>query len=219
MKKGSIFLTIGLLLIAAALFLTGYNLWDSHRAGLAADAALEQLAERINSDPIPEKGRPVPGSQKANGGTAEALTDEIEYPDYILNPNMEMPTEKIDGRDYIGVLTIPAIDLELPVCSEWSTYNLSYSPCRYVGSAYLDNMIICAHNFDTFFRNLKNLSYGDTVEFTDIDGNVFTYQVIEMINILPTAPEELTAGEWDLTLFTCTPGAAYRVTVRLDRRE
>ena len=36
----------GLLLIAAALLLAGYNLWDDRRAGLAASQALEQLLER-----------------------------------------------------------------------------------------------------------------------------------------------------------------------------
>ena len=33
----------------------------------------------------------------------------------------------------------------------------------------------------------------------------------------PTAVEEMTAGEFDLTLFTCTYGGKSRVTVRYDR--
>jgi len=34
--------------------------------------------------------------------------------------------------------------------------------------------------------------------------------------LLPTAVEEMTAGEWDLTLFTCTLGGRSRVTVRCE---
>lgn len=197
MKKGTRCIGVGLLLIAAALFLTGYNLWDDHRAGEDANAALEQLVPLIEDDPIP--------------------LDEIEYPDYILNPNMEMPVKNIDGADYIGVISIPAIDRELPVFSEWNYTNLKTAPCRYVGSAYLDNMVICAHNYHIHFGSLKYLSYGDTVTFTDIDGNVFIYKVIEVEILQPTAIEEMTTSDCDLTLFTCTIGGATRVTVRCER--
>lgn len=41
-------------------------------------------------------------------------------PDYMLCPDMEMPVKTIEGVDYIGILTIPALELELPVISEWS---------------------------------------------------------------------------------------------------
>jgi len=35
----------------------------------------------------------------------------------------------------------------------------------------------------------------------------------------PTAVEEMCSGDWDLTLFTCTLGGKFRVTVRCDRVE
>lgn len=207
----------GLLLIAAALLLTGYNLWDNHRAGQAANAALEQLVPLIEDDPVPIQGRITIEVPESNKSFEETPSDEIEYPDYILNPNMEMPVKNIDGADYIGVISIPAIDRELPVFSEWNYTNLKTAPCRYVGSAYLDNMVICAHNYDIHFGSLKYLSYGDTVTFTDMDGNVFNYKVIEVETLNPYAIEEMTAGEYDLTLFTCTVGGATRVTVRCER--
>ena len=42
----------------------------------------------------------------------------LEIPDYILNPDMEMPKTKVDGQEYIGVVEIPALSLTLPVISE-----------------------------------------------------------------------------------------------------
>ena len=130
---------------------------------------------------------------------------------------MSMPIETINGINYIGVLDIPAINRELPVLSEWDYSNLKIAPCRYAGSAYLDNMVLCAHNYDIHFGSLKNLSYGDEIIFTDMDGNVFTYKVIEIETLQPTAIEEMTIGDWDLTLFTCTVGGATRVAVRCEK--
>lgn len=215
MKKGNVFIIIGLLLIAAALLLTGYNVWDSHRAGQVTYEALEQLTPLINDDPVPVEGRIAVESS----APVTSLIDEIEYPDYILNPEMEMPTADIDGNDYIGILSIPVMELELPILSDWDYSKLKISPCRYTGSAYLDNMVICAHNYDIHFGYLKYLSYGDTITFTDVDGNVFKYKVIEVLTLQPTAIEEMITGDWDLTLFTCTIGGATRVTVRCEKVE
>lgn len=186
--KGLIF--TGLLLIAAALFLTGYNLFDQMRAQRSAAQAVAQLAERLPQ------------------------TTQTDVPDYLLTPEMEMPVETIDGVDYVGVLRIPALALELPVISQWSYPLLKIAPCRYSGSAYQNNLVLCAHNYASHFGNLKNLHIGAAVTFTDMDGNLFTYQVAELETLPPQATEEMENGDWDLTLFTCTVGGQSRVTVR-----
>ena len=191
-KRGKICTGIGLLLLAAALFLTAYNLWSDAKAGKTADTVLEQLT--------PESEGPG-------------------VPDYILDPKREMPEEEIDGQRYIGVLRIPALSLELPVISEWSYPSLQVAPCRYAGSAYLDDMVIAAHNYRSHFGYLKDLSQGDEVTFTDMDGNVFRYEVAEVETLSPFAIEEMTSGDWALTLFTCTVGGQSRVTVRCERTE
>ena len=98
----------GLLLIAAALLLTVYNLWDEHRAGTAVTQVMEQLQKQ------------TPDSMLVQTPSSPAGPGESEIPDYILNPDMEMPTMDIDGNRYIGTLDIPALNLSLPVISEWS---------------------------------------------------------------------------------------------------
>ncbi len=206
-KCGKICTAIGLLLLAAALFLVVYNLRSDAEAGVATDAVLEQLTPELEERA--EIGLPALP-------TGESL-EEAYIPDYILNPEMEMPEKEIDGQQYIGVLRIPALSLELPVISEWSDPNLKIAPCRYAGSAYLDNMVVAAHNYYSHFGYLKNLSQGDEVIFTDMTGNVFRYEVIEIEILSPFAVDEMTSGDWDLTLFTCTVGGATRVTVRCER--
>lgn len=209
MKKASFFLILGLLFLSAALCLTLFNVYSTLRAGAASSAVLGELAPYIPDDPIPPEGRKVRHEDIG-------IPDEIEYPDYIVNPNMNMPVREIDGINYIGVLEIPALELALPVAAEWDYYRLNKSPCRYIGSAYLHDLVICAHNYDIHFGNIKTLRYGDEIVFTDMAGNRFSYVVAEVETLEPTAIERMTTGDWDLTLFTCTIGGATRVTVRCD---
>ncbi len=219
MRKGNVFIITGILLIIAGLALTSYNFWDNYRAGKEANGILEQLVSMVRDDPVPRQGKIIRREYDPAKRTGSILSDEIEYPDYVLNPYMDMPVAVIDGNEYIGFISIPAIQLELPVFGEWNYVNLKKAPCRYAGSVYLDNMVICAHNYDIHFGYLKNLSYGDTVTFTDMDGNVFAYRVKEIEILQPRAIEEMKNGEWDLTLFTCTIGGASRITVRCERSD
>ena len=207
-QKGLLLITMGLLLIAAALILVSYNLYDGLRAERAASRVVDQLSADFPSEAAPEAPAGSAGEQ-----------EPAVIPDYVLNPDMEMPVENIDGTDVIGVLRIPALELELPVISEWSYPDLKTAPCRYSGSAYLDNLIICGHNYASHFGNLKNLWEGDLATFTDMDGNVFTYRMVEQETLPPTAMDAMESGEWDLTLFTCTMGGQSRVTVRFEREE
>ena len=193
-------MSLGLLLVAAALCLTGYNIWDENRAGSAVAAVLVELDTRIPDLEV----EPPP---------------EGVIPDYVLNPRMEMPAVEVDSEDYIGRLEVPSLGLDLPVMSQWSYPNLKKSPCRYVGSAYLDNLVIAAHNYEHHFGGLKNLELGADVYFTDTDGNVFHYQVGALEQLNPEQVEDMRSSGWDLSLFTCTLGGQFRVTVRCDRVE
>ena len=60
---------------------------------------------------------------------------------------------------------------------------------------------------------------GDKVIFTDMDGVVTHYQVVALDILQPTAVEEMTAGAYDLTLFTCTYDSGSRLTVRCEQTE
>lgn len=128
--------------------------------------------------------------------------------------NNEMPTVEIDGNDYIGYLSIPDLDINLPVMAEWNYERLKTAPCRYYGSTKTNDLVIAAHNYFCHFGKISELEKGDKISFTDMNGTVTDYQV-EVKDILsPAAVEEITNGDYDLTLFTCTYGAQSRVAVR-----
>ena len=213
-QEGLLLITIGLLLIAAALFLVSYNLYDELRAEQAAKQAATQLDAYLPAEAAPEAPTDPVEDQDP------LVRDErTVIPDYVLSPNMEMPVETINGIDFIGVLRIPALELELPIISEWNYPNLKSAPCRYSGSAYLNNLILCGHNYASHFGSPKTLSEGDIATFTDIDGNVFIYKMVERETLNPTDIEGMESGNWDLTLFTCTVGGQSRVTIRFELEE
>ena len=53
-------------------------------------------------------------------------------------------------------------------------------------------------------------------QFADMDGKVWKYQVVAT-DVLPAdAVEEMTSGEYDLTLYTCATNRTHRITIRCD---
>ena len=192
-RLGDILIALGALCVAASLALLLHNDAEARAAAAASDAVLpvlaEAVAERAAEPPEPE-----------------------EMP-------AEEPVVEIDGVRYIGYLSIPALALELPVRAEWSYPALQESPCRYAGTAAEGGLCIAAHNFRRHFGAIGALEAGDAVIFTDAAGETHTYAVAEVTTLRPTAVDEMRGGAWDLTLFTCTPGGASRVTVRCVKSE
>lgn len=209
-RLGRFFTGAGLILVASAVLLLMYNLWDSRRA---EESQEEILAEYLSEN---KKASEVPSDPDGEAA------DSQDIPDYMLDPDMEMPEftlSSLGDISCIGILDIPALDLQLPVISEWSYPALRLAPCRYTGSAYKGDLVIAAHNYQSHFGRLKTLSTGSEVIFTDAVGNRFVYQVAVIEALTPWSVEDMTSGEWPLSLFTCTLDSQNRVTVRCEYSE
>ncbi|MCD8148662.1 MAG: sortase [Clostridiales bacterium] len=195
-KIGLLLMELGTVLVILALALLLYNQWQASQAQEAATEVVSLLDEAIE-----ENSSRIQTEDEADG---------------------EMDIIEIDGYEYIGTLTIDRFGLELPVMSEWSYAGMKIAPGRYNGSVWSDDLVICGHNYSRHFGNLKSLEAGDTLYFTDVNGNVFYYEVTEVATLAPTDVEEMVSraeDEWDLTLFTCTIGGQARVTVRCSSME
>ncbi len=155
---------------------------------------------------------------KRAGNTANAVLKEVQ--ESISENNVEItedtPAVDIDGKYYAGVLTIPALGLELPVMNDWSYDNLKTAPCRYYGSVMTNDLVVAGHNYSRHFGSLKYLKDGDDVIFTDAEGNDYYYRVYEVVTVNPHDVEEMTS-QGDLTLFTCNYSGQARVAVRCER--
>lgn len=128
-----------------------------------------------------------------------------------------MPIAKVDGQEYIGKLSIPALNLDLPVMLDWSYERLRMAPCRQIGSAEDGNFVIAGHNYRHHFGNLNKLTSGDQILFTDMDGKTDVYTVGSVEQISAEENEKMFESEWDLTLYTCTYNGKERVTIRANR--
>lgn len=196
---------LGTALIFGALSLFINNQHEAMEAETASVNLLPQLMEVIEDH---EDAATEPETYAQPVGTP------IDY----LDPSaFEMTEVEIDGYAYIGYLSIPKLELELPIMADWDYTRLRISSCRYTGSVRGEDLVIMAHNYASHFGGLSKLSEGDSVIFTDMDGVVTMYEVVAQDILDPYAVEEMTAGDFDLTLFTCTYGGKSRVTVYCDR--
>lgn len=198
-------IALGILMILGALGLAGYNLWDAERAGKEADRITEKMIE----------------------GISESLEDDKTAAPYV-DPNTPMPVKVIDGYEYIGILEIPSEGLSLPVMNEWDYTRLKISPCRFTGSYYADDLVICAHNYSRHLGALLNIGIGEDVYFTSVEGLTIHYVITNRETVEPTSVEQMIENtgnsetsllDWDMTLFTCNIGGQTRCAVRCSRVE
>ena len=246
-KTGKLLILTGCLCLASAGGLTLYNFWDSYRAGEESarieEALVERIAANMGESGIPPDSAADDGMGRAAGdgtgpaagdsigpaaadGKKPALLQTVPMEDPGGTPYRDMPAEDVEEYYYIGFLEIPSIDLSLPVMESWDYNRLRISPCRYSGSYYTDDLVICAHNYYRHFTPVKDdLGMGEDVYFTNVLGESIHYRTVNKETIQPTDIEAMVINdrnndgqdEWDLTLFTCNLGGQTRAAIRCQR--
>ena len=196
-RLAKILVITGTVCVLAALSLFIYNKIVSANAARFAEEMVTEIRSYSYSNP--EANHSAPADE--HGGDSDTGMESLTIQEY----------------DFIGYISIPALRLNLPVMSAWSYDNLTLSPCRYSGSPEGDDFVIAAHNYSSHFGFISDLNVGDTVNFIDIHGRQINYRVELIDTLSPTAVKDMTAGEYDLTLFTCTYLGQARVTVRCNR--
>ena len=200
-------LALGVTCLLLAVGLVGWNLWESARAGQASRQLLAEFQRQ-------SEGITQETSLAASG---EILDLTPPKPNDTDGPAEEEVAASLDGHQLLGKLEIPALSLELPVLDSWDDEKLKLAPCRYQGSAQEDDLIIAGHNYREHFGSLGDLQAGDAVSFTDLEGVTAAYTVTQVQQLSGADVAEMAAGDWDLTLFTCTLDGFSRITVRCDR--
>lgn len=218
---GVICILLGLGMLLGALLLYLHNEQEEQQVQQSVELYLPQIKdaiaehmeeqvmiqESLQSETDQTESPELPQSEQS----AEAVIP-ID-PDYY---STEMTVEIFDGYGFVGYLTIPSLNLELPVLSELDDELLKLSPCRFYGSTKTDDLVIGAHNYTRLFAKIWRLHVGDEVQFTDMDGKIWYYRLAEKLTLKATDGQILNNGEYPLTLFTCTYVGADRVTLRFD---
>lgn len=229
---------LGVLLLLAAAGLALHNVKEDQRSSAACAEVMEQIMairQEKQEGKIPSAA-PEPETTEADPETVETQandqpeeteeaeeTEETGEPEELPEiPDIYDPTMTevmIYGYPYIGYLSVPDLELALPIISEWSYPRFQIAPCRVSGTVMEKNLVLGAHNYPSHFGRLSQLSRGADIYFTDMDDNAYHYQVADIEILQPNDIELLTNGEYPLTLFTCTYGGKTRVTIRCDFAE
>ena len=153
MKKQTnrLFILLGAcLLVIAAVVLLSWQ-WGIHRSQQKA-ANYVQIIRTL----IPEP----------QGATLEERRDNT------------MSVLSVEGTNFLGILEIPKYGSSLPVCADWG--EVSKYPCRLSGSIYNSSIQIGATSQKGQYNFYREISVGDSVFFTDMEGNRFTYEITDV---------------------------------------
>ena len=187
---GRLCILLGVACLLGAVGLVFYNRWEADNAAQESQTILAEVQEKIS---------------------APAVTPPDSAPQGTPS---EMATVEVGGHRCVGVLSVPVLELELPVLTDWSYAKLKKAPCLYYGTCYEADFVIAAHNYKSHFGRLSELQAGDVVVFTDVSGTAHRYEVVLLETLPADATETMIASGFDLSLYTCTTGGGSRVTVR-----
>lgn len=188
-KLGRKFIVVGVSLILLAVGIFGYNSYEDLEAGVKSANVVEVIRDKI---------------------VGESVVNVSDF-------DGEMERVVVDDYGYIGLLYIPSLSLDLPVMAEYDYDRLRVAPCRYYGSVYTNDLVICAHSYKTHFGYLSKLEQGDQVVITDVKGVVYVYEVLEIEVLGAEDVYGMLNSEFDLTLYTCTSDGGSRITVRCNK--
>lgn len=194
---GKLLIAIGVLLLLTAAVLLGLYRREAQIAGDNARMLLQELTADIQAN-------------------RENAMYDTAVPETVTG---QMPQLTVSGFATVGVLQVPAADMELPVLDTWDYTLLKISPCRYSGTLDDGNLILLGHNYTEHFASLRKVKAGDAVNFCDVNGTWHHFTVSTTEILKATELEQLTAAAHPLTIFTCTRDGLSRFVVRCDYKE
>lgn len=144
-------------------------------------------------------------------------SDGVSNHDFPNPYTPEMYVIHTSAGDLVGYITVPSLDLCLPIFSDCDYMKMTMAPCRYSGSIKTNDFVIAGHNYYSHFGRLDRLKIGDEVLFVDANNIRYRFSVKNIEIVLPTDTEKVTGGDYDLTLFTCTYSGERRITIFCDK--
>ena len=159
------------LLVGAVVILASWR-WNVHNAKKQAQYYVSTLQALI-----PEPQNAVPEERRDN----------------------TMSVLSVDGTDFVGMVELPRYGSTLPVCADWG--NTNNYPCRFSGSIYNGTMQIGATTQKGQYDFYRELSVGDTVNYTDAEGNRYAFTITSLRYEKHADQTALQQQESALTLF------------------
>ena len=105
----------------------------------------------------------------------------------------------VDGADFVGIIEMPRYGSVLPIGADWE--QAAKYPCRFDGSVYNGTMQIGATTQKGQYDFYRELSLGDTVVCTDMEGNRYTFRITALRYVEHIDSAALGCEEAALVLF------------------
>ena len=125
------------------------------------------------------------------------------------------------GQKVIGLIKIPAIDLEYPILDKTTKLAMATSISRYYGGRINEygNVSLAGHNnySGTMFGKNKYLKNGDQILLTDLTGRTLKYEIYTTFVTHPDDTEVLETKDEtirEVTLITCKNGRSERLIIK-----
>ena len=142
-----------------------------------------------------------------NGGTSSTNSTSAKQPTY-------------KGFNVVGKIEIPKTKVNCVVLEKVTSKSLDASVAVLYGPGInkVGNTTISGHNYrnGTFFSNNKNLSIGDIIYLTDLQGNRIKYTIYKKYNTSVDDGDYLvrdTNGKREISLTTCTDDSKQRTII------
>lgn len=163
--------------------------------------------------------------EKENKELTQLFHEELSKVGNENSKNDKKEKKKIDleykGQKVIGLIEIPAIDLEYPILEKTTKLAMATSISRYYGGEINEygNVSLAGHNnySGTMFGKNKNLKKGDDVLLTDLTGNTLRYEIYDIFVTHPDDTEVLETKDKtirEVTLITCKNGRSERLIIK-----
>lgn len=148
--------------------------------------------------------------------------DEITELFHKAEENEDSSIElELQGHRVIGIIKIPAIDLEYPIIEKTTKETMRISISRFYGGDINEygNVSLAGHNnySGTMFGKNKNLKIGDNIYLTDLNKRTIEYEIYDIFTTTPTDTSILETEDEEsreVTLITCKNGRSERLIIK-----
>lgn len=168
------------------------------------------------------------GGNQIKEGKLQSVVDEVKTQIEYINQNdastdIEAKQVQVEYNGYhvVGIIKIPAIDIEYPIIDKTSDQAMEVSITKFWGNNVNDigNFTMAGHNYldGTMFGKTKKLNIGDKIEMTDLTGNTIEYEIFDKYVIDPndvTCVNSVQENTREITLLTCTNGRSNRLVIK-----
>ena len=177
-KTGNLLMTLGILLVAAAMSLVIFTVLSEKRAAERANVIVSELYELM---PRIKQG----------------VSDDRE--------NVMMPMLELDSESFVGIIEVPLYNVKLPVGGAWDPSEYAKYPLRFTGSLYNGSLVIGGYESSGQLGFLESITLTDEVYFTDVMGCRYGYEVAEVYITSDISAESFSRRDSDLVIFAKDP--------------